>query len=250
MESNGAAPAVRRAVILAAGLGLRIRPLGSPLPKPLLPVNGRALISYTLDALAATPVDEVVVVTGHQAHLVTNALGEGAGMAIRFAANPDYHGGSAASLLAAKPFCGTEPFLLLMSDHLFSPELLRLLVDRSGAAGATVAADFSRYPAHYEDEATRLELGPDRLTVTTIGKGLPRWDALDTGAFVCTPDVWPATEGLSPLANVNDVFSALAARQRLFAADVTGSFWYDVDTPDDLAAAEALLAASGRHGTR
>jgi choline kinase len=246
MGATGRAPAARRAVILAAGLGRRIRPLGSPLPKPLLPVNGRALISYTLEALAATDVEEVVVVTGHQAHLVTNALGEGADMAIRFASNPDYYGGSAGSLLAARDFCEDEPFLLLMSDHLFSPELLCLLLDSAETAGATVAADFGRYPAEYEEEATRLELDSDRRTVRAIGKGLDRWDALDTGAFVCTRETWSATAGLSAQANVNDVFSALARRELLFAADVTGAFWYDVDTPDDLAAAEAMLAAG--HG--
>ena len=55
-----------RAVILAAGDGGRLEPHTSALPKPLIPICGRPLIEFTLDALAETGVSEVVVVTGYR----------------------------------------------------------------------------------------------------------------------------------------------------------------------------------------
>ncbi len=232
-----------RAVVLAAGTGSRIRPLENDLPKPLTPLNGKALISYTLDALAANDIDDVIVVTGYREELVRAALSEGGAVEMTFVTNPDFELGAAASLAAARDELEAEPFLLLMADHAFAPGLVQTLLAGARDAGATVAADFAPHTTAYEDEATKLAIdsGDGQSRVISIGKKVTPWQALDAGAFYCTRDTWRALDAVPHGAELSAVFDRMASDGLLFAADVSGQFWYDVDTPDDLAAAHALL---------
>lgn len=239
-----------RAVVLAAGMGRRLDAAGFALPKPLTPVLGRALISYTLEALQAVGVREAFVVTGYQGERVRTALAAWSPLPLSFGTNPRYWEPAGRSLWAAREFCGSDPFLLVMCDHLLSAELLeRLLAAALGAADpvTVVAADFHPRPALYWEEATKIRVAPTPpgtrlLPVLAIGKGVHPADALDTGAFYCTPEVWDVAVELPEAVELSRIFGSLAQRGRLFAAGVAGAFWYDVDTADDLQVAEALLA--------
>jgi len=234
-----------RAVILAAGDGGRLEHLTAALPKPLVQVARRPLIAYTLDALAENGVSEILVVTGYRERELRIALRESdLAAGLRFASNPRYREGSALSLRAAREFCGSEPFLLVMADHMFSGQLLGRLAaaGRSRPGACIVAADAAgAHDPAYVAEATRLRLDGD--TVLEIGKDLPAFDALDTGAFVLAPVVWNALDALPLNCELSDVCRELIRRDQLVAADVSGTFWYDVDTPEDLVAAEALVTA-------
>ena len=96
---------------------------------PLLPLTGRPIISYTLDALALAGIREVLVVAGYRESQVRDALAEGnPALAISFASNPRFEGGASLSLAAAREACGDEPFLLLMADHVLSGALVRRLM--------------------------------------------------------------------------------------------------------------------------
>lgn len=80
-----------KAMILAAGLGTRLRPLTDRLPKPLVPIAGRPLIAYPLLQLRALGVAEVVINLHHLAPLMRQALGDGAafGLRIVYSEEPD-----------------------------------------------------------------------------------------------------------------------------------------------------------------
>lgn len=242
------------AVILAAGDGGRLGRLTRTLPKPLVPIGGRPLVSYTLDALAAVGIREVHVVTGYLEESVRGALMDSSSAtSLSFSSNPAFERGASYSLRAARAFCGDRPFLLLMADHLFSPALLDALLDGFLPGGPSlVAADSTDRDAAYVDEATRLCLGTGAFgqprEVRAIGKNLETWDALDAGAFVVQPGAWAAVDEAPEDCELSDIGRALIRRHALFAADVSGAFWYDVDTPDDLAAAEALLASAAGGG--
>jgi choline kinase len=234
-----------RAVILAAGDGGRLEHLTASLPKPLVQVAGRPLIAYTFDALSENGVTEILVITGYRERELRMALREShLAAGLRFASNPRFREGSALSLRAARDFSGSEPFLLLMADHMFSgPLIARLLGARNSHPGeCIVAADSAgAHDPAYVAEATCLRV--DGLAVAEIGKDLRAFDALDTGAFVLTDSVWGALDTLSPNCELSDVCRELIRRRELIAADVSGTFWYDVDTPEDLVAAESLIAA-------
>jgi MurNAc alpha-1-phosphate uridylyltransferase len=109
---------VRKALILAAGLGERMRPLTDTTPKPLLRVGGRALIEWHLDRLAARGIREVVVNTSWLAAQFPQALGDGARWGLRL--HYSYEGQApletGGGIWNALPLLGEEPFIAVNGD--------------------------------------------------------------------------------------------------------------------------------------
>ncbi len=106
-----------RAMILAAGRGERMRPLTDTCPKPLLPVGGRPLIAWHLDALAAAGIRQIVINHAHLGSMIEQALGDGArwGVSIAYSREPralETAGGIANAL----PLLGEAPFLVVNGD--------------------------------------------------------------------------------------------------------------------------------------
>ncbi len=236
-----------KAVVLAAGRGQRLSETGPTLPKPLVPLAGKPLVGHTLEALAEAGAGQALVVTGHGERAVRQGAQEWARLPLEFAPNPRFRQGASYSLAAARDFCGEDPFLLVMCDHAFSPQLLQALLDSVAAdlLGDTcrVAADRAPRDHGYTDEATKLATDEAGF-VTAIGKSLADWDALDAGAFVCSPAIWEAVDAAPGDCGLSDIFAVLTRERRLGTVDVSGHFWYDIDTADDLREAERLFTSS------
>jgi NDP-sugar pyrophosphorylase family protein len=113
-----------KAMILAAGLGARLRPLTDTLPKPLLPIVGRPLIVWNLLLLRRHGVTEVMINLHHLGHLIEQALGDGSkfGMRVAYSREPVILG-TGGGLKQAEPFFGGEPFFVLNGDTLFDMNL-------------------------------------------------------------------------------------------------------------------------------
>ena len=125
------------AVVIAAGLGTRLRPLTERYAKPVLPIDGQPVIARLLRELAAAGCPRVTVVTGHLGEQVERLVGDGGGFGldVSFArqASPD---GSAHAVTAAD---ASAPYLVLGADQVFEAgELGRFAAafERSGADGA------------------------------------------------------------------------------------------------------------------
>jgi choline kinase len=238
----------RRAIILAAGDGGRLAGAGGAMPKPLVPVAGRPIIEYTLDAAGGAGIEDVLVVTGYRDDDVRDELAtRPRPFGLSFVHNPEYARGASYSLRAARSFAREAPSLLLMSDHLLGAGLLRALIETHAslpAAASLVAADGCERDPLYTDEATKLVLadGPFPREVTEIGKELAHWDALDCGAFILDPAAWDTIDSAPADCELSTIFQALAGSGELLAADASGQPWYDVDTPADLIAASQWLA--------
>ena len=119
-----------KAMILAAGRGERMRPLTDTCPKPLLKVNGKALIDYHLESLALCGIHEVVINTAWLGQQVTTHVGDGFrwGLNIQFSHEgwPALETGG--GIFNALPLLGNEPFLVINGDvftswRLTSPQL-------------------------------------------------------------------------------------------------------------------------------
>lgn len=238
-----------KAIILAAGDGGRLGSHTEHLPKPLVPLDGVPLINYTLDALRSAGAGQAAVVLGYRAAQLRAALEQDPrGVRLSFVTNPEFRGGQSRSLRAAREFASGGPSLLVMADHVLSPGIIHHLLDAWQEGGPTlVAVDSSAWPAAYVEEATRVAVEAGSRLVTAIGKQVTPWDGLDTGAFLLAPDAWDALDAAPADCELSEILGRLAASSRLAAVDVTGCFWYDVDTAEDLAAASAMLAA-GRAG--
>ena len=235
-----------KGVILAAGSGSRLSGYSGARPKSLLSVAGRPIIDYTLEAFANAGVTDLIVVIGHQADALKRGIGDGyrQGLRIQYVYNPGYQRGNALSLQAARPFTEDTPFLLAMADHMISTSLLVRLLE-AGEPSNALAVDFTTSPRHEED-STRVSVGPDGL-VAHIGKQLSRWNGVDAGAFRLTPAIFEALDQI-----IGEPESACELSQAitrmidlghpLQACDISGCFWQDIDTWEDLHLARQTLA--------
>jgi UDP-N-acetylglucosamine diphosphorylase/glucosamine-1-phosphate N-acetyltransferase len=121
-----------KAVVLAAGEGTRMWPLAETKPKHLLPLAGKPIISYVLQAIAASSIREVVMVVGYKRDQVAAALGNGAG----FGLNIDYvtqprWTGTASAVKVTEAAVGDEPFLAVYGDLWVCPSAIQAVVKKS-----------------------------------------------------------------------------------------------------------------------
>jgi histidinol-phosphate aminotransferase len=236
---------ITRAIVLAAGLGTRLLN-GSP--KPVRPVSGVPLIVRVLRTLEEVGIREAVIVLGHRGDVIRRTLQStpGLGLELRFVENDRYHAKNGVSLLAAKDFVDGD-CLLTMSDHLYSPELPRRLIAAelpAGACGLGVDRDIER--CFDIDDATKVVTKGGRIV--QIAKELSDYDAIDTGVFRIGPALIEELEAVVARqgdASLSEGVRALAERGAFFACDVGDARWIDVDTPEALERAEAMLRVFG-----
>lgn len=237
----------RQTVILAAGNGSRLSAQRGELPKPLVRVAGRTLIEHALDQAAAAGVEEAIIVTGKsadqmRAHLETVETP----LKLTLVHNERYHDPNGVSLLCAEPFV-TGPFYLQMADHVFAHPVLAQLdrVEGAVAGHCRLLVDF--HPVNLDEaDATKVRVSGQRIT--SIGKDVYPYDAVDTGCFRLDERVF---EALREVARTEAPSVTLGMRrliaQGIFSAvSLTGVRWTDVDTPEDYAKAELLLSAQLR----
>src|SRR5688500_12168354 len=98
-------------MVMAAGLGTRMRPLTALRAKPALPVLNRPLLHFTLEALARAGVREVAINTHHLPRTVRAAVGSSCGLRVHWSHEPTILG-TGGGPRAARRFLGDEPFLL------------------------------------------------------------------------------------------------------------------------------------------
>jgi choline kinase len=235
---------VRDAVVLAAGNGDRFQN-GSHQSKLLQPVLGQPLILRTLATAIEAGISSFEIVVGYQADRVREAIERGAarGAAIHFTYNPEWHLENGVSVLAVRHRFHDRRFALLMGDHLFEAAVLSDLLRMPAAWDESILAiDARPAPPDVAAEATKVRVTGDRITA--IGKELRTYDALDTGLFVCSPALFGALDAAREAGDttLSGGIRLLASRGLMRGADVGAATWYDIDTLDDLATAESLLA--------
>jgi N-acetyl-alpha-D-muramate 1-phosphate uridylyltransferase len=231
------------AIVLAAGLGTRMRPYVGNVPKPLVQVHGKPLIDYALDRLAEAGIEYVVVNVHYLAdtlerHLVLRKMPR--------VVISDERGellGTGGGIAKALPKLGNAPFFLVNSDTFWldgiKPNLARLakafdanamdalllLAPTTGSIGYSGRGDFGMAPDG------RLQRRGEREVVPFVY----------AGAAILTPGLFAgAPEGAFPLTLL---FDRAAERERLFGLRLEG-LWMHVGTPEAVAAAEAALAAA------
>jgi 1L-myo-inositol 1-phosphate cytidylyltransferase len=236
---------MERAIILAAGRGERLVN-GKAYPKPLETVNGVPLIVRVLRNLERAGVEEVGIIVGYLGDVLIRGLSEYRfDIDIRFFWNHRYDKPNGTSLLAAREMV-TGPTFLMMSDHLWSPELIQRVRRYPLASDeAVLGIDFKIAECIDLDDATKVAIRGDR--VMKIGKTIPHYDALDTGVFRITPAVIEALDAVEGPegCSLSQGIGQLASEGRMRVVDVEEATWVDVDTPLAHRHAEMLLRAYG-----
>jgi MurNAc alpha-1-phosphate uridylyltransferase len=224
-----------KALILAAGLGERMRPLTNTTPKPLLVAGGKPLIAWHLEKLAACGVRDVVVNTSWLASQFPDALGDGARWGLRLqysyeGTTPLETGGG---MLQASALLGNDPFLLVNGDIWTDYDFRRLPREPAGLAHLVMVDR----PGHATQGDFALDatghVRPDGQTLLTYaGLGVYRPQLLSD---------WKRIIGDAPGADLHPPRFRLAPilKAKMQIDAITGEHhrgrWTDVGTPDRLA---------------
>jgi 1L-myo-inositol 1-phosphate cytidylyltransferase len=232
-----------QALIVAAGRGSRLRSLAES--KPLAPVAGRPLIEHVVRSAAEGGATGFLVVTGYRPEPLESCLAELAGaigLPIRTVRNEEWQRPNGLSVAAAAEYLA-EDYLLMMSDHLFDPDIVRALIAAPPAPLRLAIDRVSDSPLIDLDDATKVKLG-EGGRIAAIGKTVDPYDAIDTGLFRTGPELIAAIrESVAAGAegSLSEGVQRLADRGRAETIDVTGRWWLDVDDPRAFALAEAHL---------
>jgi len=228
-----------KCVIIAAGKGSRLQQRGDC--KPLVPILGIPLIERVIRTAMEGGVDEFYVVTGYQGErvrLFLERLSDRLTIRITPLVNEDWEQDNGLSVLVARDVLH-EPFILLMADHLFDPDLLRPLTRLTlGNQEIALGVDGDiRNPLVDLADVTRVRVeedGPmEGKKICDIGKELTDYNGLDTGIFLCTTTIFTALEQCRKKngdTTLSGAVRLLAADGRAKAIPMSG-FWIDVDDP-------------------
>ena len=238
-----------KGVIIAAGNGTRLALHNAEPHKVLLPVAGRSIIDYTVEAFARAGVTQLAIITGFASHAIRESVGNGHkyGIRIEFIHNPDYRLGNALSVYAGKAFTGGSPFLLSMADHMIAPGILVRLMGAKHPINA-LAVDFD-FSIRHAEEGTRVSVGEDGL-ITRIGKNIADWNGIDAGVFRLGAEIFGAIDDLlldgPPEYQISQAITRMIEDgDAIRACEISGLFWHDVDTREDLHDVREALANDG-----
>lgn len=158
-----------KAIILSAGQGRRLLPLTESMPKCCLQLDGKTLLEWQIEALAANGVKDVVVVTGFGHHVVESVVGHITGITVRTLYNPFY---ALSDNLGTCWVARSEmhlPFLLINGDTLFEPAVLGRLLRSDRVQPIILATDRKD---RYDDDDMKIIADGNRLL--RVGKKLER----------------------------------------------------------------------------
>jgi len=236
-----------KAAILAAGKGTRMQGLCDELPKPLLPVANRPVLTHTIEQLVAAGVGEVLLVIGHQAALVRSALGERqGGVRLRYVLQDDPKGTGQATALIEE-FAAGEPFLMMFGDIATSrrhaADIVRIYADERPAALLSVR--YFRDPA--SGGAVYVEGNRVVRIVERPKPGETTTHYINAGIFVFPPAIFDLLRrvDLSPRGEyeLTDALRMLIeSGQTVRAYDLEG-FWVNVTDPATYLEAQRELLA-------
>jgi MurNAc alpha-1-phosphate uridylyltransferase len=231
------------AMVLAAGLGTRMRPITVHTPKPLVAVGGRTMLDRVLDHLEAAGVGRAVVNLHHLPERIRSHLAaRPGGPAIVYSDETDALLETGGGIRHALPLLGEAPFLAANADIIWTdgrrPALVRLAEAWDPARMDALLLLTATGRAHGYDGRGDFRLAEDGRVAgrPTAGERAP---FLFAGVQILAPEVFAGTpEGAWSL---NRVFDRLLAEGRLFGLVHDGA-WYHVGTPDSIAPTESLMA--------
>jgi MurNAc alpha-1-phosphate uridylyltransferase len=233
----------KTAMVLAAGLGERMRPLTEKMPKPLVEVAGKPLIEHVLDKLADAGVETAVVNVHYLADMIEKKLAARKNPCIVFSDERKLILNTGGGITKALPLLGNAPFYLVNSDTMwidgvrdnltrlaenFDParmDALLLLAPSAGSTGYSGRGDFAM------TSDGRLQSRAEREVVPFVYAGVA---ILSPALFKGAPD---------GAFSLTKLFDRAAEADRLHGLRLDG-LWMHVGTPDAIGLAEQAILAS------
>ncbi len=230
-----------KAVILAAGVGSRVRPLTDNKPKSLLPINGKTILERMIENISSAGIRDIIIVTGYLEDQIKKfALENFPNLNINFVRNDKYlETNTAYSLLLARPFIGESEFIKFDADVVFEKEVLKRLIDSKYSTALCIDKNI-----HLDKEEVKV-ITDSQDMVEEVGKKLDPHkskgesigiEKIGTNASKLLFEQLKTL--LKDKKNWNeyydDSYTTLVEKGVTFGAvDITGLKWVEIDTHQD-----------------
>jgi len=230
---------IEKAVLLAAGRGIRMRELTVELPKPMIEVRGKPVLQHIVEGLRDAGIREFFIIVGYRADAVQNFFGDGSRykIAIQYATQV-VQDGTGRVVDIARNFAGNSPFILSYGDILVDPQNYKSIVDLPDDIEAIITVtrgeDVSKGGAVFLNEQMELV---DLREKPKSGEPTSPW--YNAGIYAFRPSIFEFTAKLQPSPRgeyeLTDAIRELAqSGKKVQAIELTGE-WADVRDPEILA---------------
>jgi glucose-1-phosphate thymidylyltransferase len=241
-----------KGVILAAGKGTRLYPVTRHVPKPLVPIAGKATILHGIERLVEAGIEQVCVVVGESGDAIRRALGNEAGGARLAYVTQTEPLGLAHAVRFAHDFVAGDPFCLYLGDAVYDRSLApyRARFEESGCASLNLVKpvpDPERFGVAYVER--------ERIVRLVEKPSQPESNLAMAGVYFFREAIWDAIAELQPSARgeyeITDAIQLLVDRGEDVLAGVYDGNWFDTGTLPSLLQCSAFLLSGGvRAGAR
>lgn len=232
-----------RAILLAAGIGRRLKPLTDVTPKSLIRIGKKSVLERMLDSLLKAGIKDICIVVGHLGEKIKKCIGKDYnGTAINYILNPDYRLGSILSVWAAREYFDDDT-LLMDSDVLFESAILRRLVESKNE-------NCFLMDKNYNETGEEMKIAALNKKVVQIARRITeRYDEVGEGVGFFKLSKWHYKELLTVLEefvadgkdrDYEDALDKLVRRIPVGFEDITGLRWTEIDFKKDIEKAKAL----------
>ena len=239
---------IKHAVILAAGNSERFKAEGTQLPKVLLKLGGLRLLERAILTLKEAGIEHFKIVTGDHREQIVNTMGKIKRLQtldIEYVKAENYHLGNGMSLAAGAAEI-EEPFLLTMSDHVFSPTTIKTFKQRviDQPELPALACDPKVDDVFDLDDATKV-LSEDGQ-IKEINKELDNYNLIDIGLFYFPEGYGPkiAEKAAAGAHSVSNIVGQFIEEKGMRTESIDDAVWQDVDNPGMRKEAERRLLQS------
>ncbi|MFM7246505.1 MAG: glucose-1-phosphate thymidylyltransferase [Actinomycetota bacterium] len=233
-----------KGLILSGGAGTRLRPITHTRAKQLVPVAGKPVLFYGIEAMAAAGIREIGIITGDTGAEIEAAVGDGSAFGVEVTYIPQSAPlGLAHAVLTAEAFLGDSPFCMYLGDNLLRDGVAGF-VDRfrEGSADAMILLQHVPNPSEYGV----AELADDGSVHRLVEKPKePRSDLALVGVYLFTPAVFEAAKALEPSwrgeLEITDAIQGMVDRGLRVEPHVVTGWWKDTGQLADMLEANRLV---------
>ena len=219
-----------QALILVGGLGTRLQPVVSDVPKPMADVNGRPFLEYVINHLKKFGITNIVLATGYMHEKIESYFGNGSkfGVKITYSREPEPLGTGGAIKLANKLLSGR--FLLVNGDTWFDCNLDKLEQEHEknkviGTLALAELKDTARYGLVITNAENKIEKFVEK------GNAIQSENKINAGLYILEPEIFQhIPEGRVSIES--DVFPKLVSQGKLYGISLPGNF-IDIGMPED-----------------
>ena len=224
-----------RAVVLAAGKGERLNPLTETKPKHLLPVGGRPLIEWSLEAFKEAGIEEALIVTHYMGEKLRERLGDGSSLGLSLSySRQERMGGTADAFRMAEEFADGEDFLGLYGDLFLDPECVKTVLKAHKPAEVVMAVVQVEEPSQFG--IVGVEGGLVTEIVEKPEPGTEPSNLANAGIYVFPPEIFDSIRDTELSSRneyeITDSLGALIeSGSRVRAVELPVEGWLDVGQP-------------------